>query len=32
MMSRISAMNDPYVVAVPPECAWTLLFPEGTVS
>lgn len=24
--SRISAMNDPYVVVVPPERAWTLLF------
>jgi hypothetical protein len=25
LISRISAMNDPYVVAVPPERAWTLL-------
>jgi hypothetical protein len=27
MVSRISSMKDPYVVAVPPERAWTLLFP-----
>lgn len=26
LISRISAMNDPYVVVVPPERAWTLLF------
>src|SRR5262249_6921910 len=25
--SRISAMNDPYVAIVPPERAWSLLFP-----
>jgi hypothetical protein len=25
LISRISAMNDPYVVVVPPERAWTLL-------
>jgi hypothetical protein len=25
LVSRISAMNDPYVVVVPPEQAWTLL-------
>lgn len=29
MMSRISAMNDPYVVGVPPEQAWRLLLPEN---
>jgi hypothetical protein len=28
MVSRISSMNDPYVIAVPPERAWTLLFPK----
>jgi hypothetical protein len=28
LMSRISAMNDPYIVVVPPENAWKLLFPE----
>jgi hypothetical protein len=28
ILSRISSMNDPYVVTVPPERAWTLLFPE----
>jgi hypothetical protein len=26
LISRVSAMNDPYVVVVPPERAWTLLF------
>jgi hypothetical protein len=26
LLSRISTMNDPYVVVVPPERAWTLLF------
>ena len=31
LMSRISAMNDPYVVAVPPERVWNLLFPECRV-
>ena len=30
LVSRISAMNDPYVVVVPPERAWTLLFPAET--
>jgi hypothetical protein len=28
IVSRISSMNDPYVVTVPPERAWTLLIPE----
>jgi len=28
IMSGISAMNDPYVVAVPPGRAWNLLFPS----
>jgi hypothetical protein len=28
MLSRISSMNDPYVIAVPPERAWTLLHPS----
>jgi hypothetical protein len=28
MVSRISSMNDPYVVTVPPERAWTLLVPK----
>jgi hypothetical protein len=27
MVSGISSMNDPYVVAVPPERAWSLFFP-----
>jgi hypothetical protein len=27
MLSGISSMNDPYVVAVPPERAWSLFFP-----
>jgi hypothetical protein len=26
LMSRISSMNDPYIIVVPPERAWTLLF------
>ncbi|MEK6263010.1 MAG: hypothetical protein AABP62_30895 [Planctomycetota bacterium] len=30
MISRISAMNDPYVVVIPPERAWSLLSPEQT--
>jgi hypothetical protein len=29
IVSRISSMNDPYIVTVPPERAWTLLVPEG---
>jgi hypothetical protein len=28
IVSRISSMNDPYVVTVSPERAWTLLIPE----
>lgn len=28
LVSRISAMNDPYVVVVPPERVWNLLLPE----
>jgi hypothetical protein len=28
LISRISSMNDPYVVIVPPERAWTLLLGE----
>jgi hypothetical protein len=30
LVSRISSMNDPYVVVVPPEQAWTLLCPPAT--
>jgi hypothetical protein len=26
LQSRVSSMNDPYVVVVPPERAWSLLF------
>jgi hypothetical protein len=28
LISRISSMNDPYIVVVPPERAWTLLLGE----
>jgi hypothetical protein len=27
MQSEISALKDPYVVAISPECSWNLLFP-----
>lgn len=27
ILSRMSAMNDPYLIGVPPERAWPLLFP-----
>jgi hypothetical protein len=29
LMSRISAMNDPYVIVIPPERAWPLIFPAS---
>jgi len=29
ILSRMSAMNDPYLLGVPPERAWPLLFPHS---